>query len=112
MGAFLERLQDRIYLWEVSTALTDEQADALYRAAGDIEVAYRFALQNGWGQKSDDAKRDYGKEREECRGTFNAACGSLAEFWEAMGEQTMSDDFAKRYDKPAEPAEPEPEPDA
>jgi hypothetical protein len=101
MGEFLERLQSRIYRWEVSTALSDEEARALYWAANLIEVAYRYSILQEWGLNwRDRPTSERPKDAEECKRIFNDSCGALAEFWKAVGNAPISEDFAKHYEAP------------
>lgn len=92
MSVFKERLESRIYLWEVSTALTDEQAEALYYAEASIDVNYRFALQEPW------IGEDPHEHREQAKAIFNDSCGALAKFWNVMGETQRSSKFRELYE--------------
>jgi ketosteroid isomerase-like protein len=85
MQPALDRMLTHIYVAEVTTALTDAQANALYAAAGSIEVAFQFTSQ----APSGDGKA-----------AFNDSCERLAAFWDAMGHSTE----AKRFRTIAQPA--------
>lgn len=99
MGAFVERLQSRIYLWEVSTALTNEQAEGLYFAAGTIEIAYRHALMQPYGDLTH-VPENREQEIADCKELFNDASGALATFWETLGDVKRAEYFRKVYEPP------------
>lgn len=96
MGQFLDRLQSRIYLWEVSVALTNEQSERLYFAAGLIEIAYNNARQLKTEREpveDEYAMTEYDQYADRIREMFNESCIALAGFWDAMGDTKRRTDF-------------------
>ena len=82
----LDRLNERIYRWEIPTALKDYEAEALYRAAEVIEIQYRTALEHSldnfdgvdWEER---AKREY-----LAKANFKESCRALCGFWASQGD--------------------------
>lgn len=99
MRVVVERMQTRLYNSEVSTALTDEQAEALYAAAGTIEVAFQFTLQQPWGNDKGE-KYDAFDAMELTKATYKDSCGKLARFWSEMGDSESSKKYKDAYEKP------------
>jgi hypothetical protein len=103
LGEFLERLESRVYTWEVSRALTDDQAEKLYSVVESVGITYRHTVE--WKSAPDGSAHDPKMWSD----TFNHACGALAEFWAAMGDERMAKAFRNVYhqgpgDEPLSPA--------
>ncbi len=83
MRPTVDRLLDRIYQSDIPCALTASQATALYRAAGSIEVAYLFTLQQPWGGATEQKYEPFEAIRL-VKATFKDPCEKVAEFWREM----------------------------
>jgi hypothetical protein len=100
----LKRLLDRIYMPDVANALTPSQAGALYEAAGSIELAYRFSLQQPWGRPGE--KFDAFEAREQVKATYKEPCETIAFFWHEMDDEMQAQTFktaaetGRRYPDP------------
>jgi hypothetical protein len=101
MQPVLDRMLTRIYVSEISTALTDAQANALYAAAGSIEIAFQFRIQRPTNGKDDPHAALDGIAGD--KAAFGDSCERLSAFWDAMGHTTE----AARFRAAAQPVEPD-----
>ena len=85
----LGRMLDRVYMADVTNALTPSQTTALYDAAGWIEIAYLNTLREPWGGHSGKTY-DYDMAARMVRATFKGPCESLAFFWHEMGDEIQA----------------------
>jgi hypothetical protein len=96
LGEFLELLESRVYTWEVSRALTDNQAEKLYSVVESVGIQYRYTVE--WKP----AAHGSGFDPKNWNDNFNDACGALAEFWTAMGDDKRAKAFRDVYQGPGD----------
>jgi gas vesicle protein len=100
LRASLSQLNERIYKWEVSTALTDEQAEGLYTVSEMVGLAYEFVLRSKLDVNlagDDREKRDGAITGN--KGTFKLSCGALAQFWLAMEDEKRARFFGALFEQ-------------
>lgn len=105
MEPVLTRFLNRIYQPDVPVALTDAQAEALYAAAGAIEVSYQFTLQQPWGRmvtksNQEPEKYDAFQAIDLVKATFKDPTAKIASFWHEMGEAERASKYQAAADKP------------
>jgi gas vesicle protein len=95
----ISQLNERIYKWEASTALSDEQAEALYRVSEVVGIAYDFVLRSKLDEimKAPALDAEGVKVRDRAinatKGTFKPSCEALATFWSAMNDSLRAEQF-------------------
>jgi hypothetical protein len=92
----LTRLLDRIYAPDIANALTPSQAAALYEAAGSIEVAYQFTLQQPWGSQS----YFWFEAKKSISATFEGPCESIGFFFHEMDDEPQAQKYKRAADAP------------
>jgi hypothetical protein len=97
MEPVVNRLVTRIYMPDVANALTPGQAHALYEAAGTVELAYRYALQQPWAQPTWQ-NLNMQEATRECKVAFKQSCETIAFFWHEMEDEIQAQYFKAAAD--------------
>jgi hypothetical protein len=87
----MNNLNEHIYVYDVSTALSDAQAAALYEAAEAIDIARRYIHENGLDL--DSARSP--EARDQVKAAFGAPRNKVANFWKEIGDASWRDRLAK-----------------
>jgi len=90
----LDRLNDRIYRWEVPTAIEDHVAETLYGASEMLEIEYRTAIANGFDKFDDGITQTERAQREYfAKANFKVGCKQLCAFWATQGDMVRQSQF-------------------
>jgi hypothetical protein len=90
----IDQMDERIYKWEVPTALQDYESEALYRASESIELAYQASVRMGFLDVlgvDDQAKRFEMMDR--AKELWKTPCQCLCTFWATMGDISRQVEF-------------------